>query len=79
MTRVIIEKSLRAKLVKLKQQAELCDEAGQTIGLFFPYEPQETKLPPGVKSPISDEELERRLNEPGGYSLAEIWTELEKS
>jgi len=79
MTRVIIEKSLRAKLVKLKQQAELCDEAGQTIGLFFPYEPQVTKLPPDVESPISDEELERRLKEPGGCSLAEIWAELEKS
>ncbi len=78
MTKVIIDKSLRLKLIKLKQQAELCDESGQTIGVFFPYEPREMKLPPGAESPISDEELERRRKEPGGCSLAEIWAELEK-
>ncbi len=79
MTKVIVDERLRRKLINLAEQAELCDELGQTFGTFIPREPQETKLPPGVEPPFSQEELERRMNEPGGRTLAEIWADLEKS
>ena len=79
MTKVIVEESLRRKLINLAEQAELCDESGQTFGTFFPAVPRETKLPPGFEPPISIEEIERRRKEPGGSTLAEIWAKLEKS
>jgi hypothetical protein len=79
MTKILVDEALRKKLAKVDELAELCDESGKTLGIFYPAEPQEPKLPAGFKSPISDEELNRRKKEPGGQTLAEIWAELEKS
>jgi hypothetical protein len=79
MTKLIVEESLRKKLINLEDKVELCDESGQTFGFFLPWAPQEMKLPAGVESPFSEEELKRRMREPGGRTLAEIWAELEKS
>jgi hypothetical protein len=79
MTKLIVEESLRKKLINLDEEVELCDETGHSIGFFYPRGPREAKLPPGFESPYSDEELQRRMNEPGGHTLAEIWAELDKS
>ena len=37
----------------------------QTVGRMVP--------PPGVKSPISDEEFEEARKQPGGSPLSEVW------
>ncbi len=79
MTKILVDEALRKKLTNVDELAELCDESGKTLGIFYPAEPQETKLPAGFKSPISDDELERRRKEQGGRTLAEIWAELDKS
>ncbi len=79
MTKILVDESLRKKLSRVDELAELCDKSGQTLGFFYPAEPKETKLPPGLKSPISEKELDRRRKEPGGHTLGEIWAELEKS
>jgi hypothetical protein len=55
---------------------ELCDESGATVGRFLPEEAYRRLIYDWMKSQISDEELDRRLNQPAGRSLAEIWKEL---
>jgi hypothetical protein len=76
MNKVVLDEPLRSKLHGLAEQIELCDESGTTIGRFLPEEAYRRLIYDWIKSQISDEELERRLNEPGGSSLSEIWEEL---
>jgi hypothetical protein len=54
----------------LAEELRICNEAGQTLGRFFP----ERK----IMSPYSDEELDAVEKEPGGRTLAEILHDLEK-
>jgi hypothetical protein len=78
MTRVVLDDVLRARLKNLDQQLEVCDESGRTLGHFLPAELYHRLLYDWGNAQISDEELERRLNEPGGRTLAEIWSNLEQ-
>lgn len=52
---------------------EVCDPQGKVIGRFEPALPAYRT---DVKSPISDEEFERRLARPSRTTLAEIWKRL---
>jgi len=79
MAKIIIEESLKTKLSKLEEEVEFCDESGNLLGYFYPSGKGGFSLPPGAKSPISDEEIERRRKEPGGHTLTEIWTRLGRS
>jgi hypothetical protein len=79
MSKVVLDETLRAKLNDLTEHVEICDPAGNTLGHYLPAELYHRLLYEGVEDPISDEELERRLGEPGGRSLAEILADLEKS
>jgi len=36
MTRIVIDKALSEKLREIKGSAEICDEAGRTLGQFIP-------------------------------------------
>ena len=55
---------------------ELKDPSGQLLGVFIPE--GLGKLPPGVKSPFSDEEMARRRAEQRtGRPLADILRDLE--
>ena len=76
MTKVVLNADLRNKLNGLNQPLEICDEAGHTLGQFLPQTDFERLIYNAVNAQISDEELERRLNEPGGNTLQEIWDEL---
>ncbi len=71
MTKVILNKSILHQLKDLKEELEVCDEAGKTLGHFIP---QKECRP----IPFSNEELDRFEKEPGGRSLAEILDDLEK-
>ena len=76
MTRVEIDLNLAAKLHATPAGSELCDPTGRVVGYFLPATTQ--PFVTGIKSPISQEELARRLNEQGGRSLAEFWKELKQ-
>jgi hypothetical protein len=76
MNKVILDDMLRAKLNGLDQHLELCDENGHTVGHYLPAEDYKDLLVDWSKARVSDEELDRRMQEPGGCTLAEIWERL---
>jgi hypothetical protein len=78
MSKVILESDLRAKLNGLNEQLEICDETGRTLGRFLPEEVYRrlSYALADATCPHSQEELERRSNEPGAMPLAEFWRSL---
>jgi hypothetical protein len=73
MTRIIIDSELRDKLLQ-SQSAEFVDDNGMVLGLFVSRPP--VAYPPGVVPPMSDEERQRRLAEPGIYTTEEVFEHL---
>ena len=66
MTRVTVDSATQFKL----QGAEpliVCNEAGKVLGFFQP-----AMVPEGIKSPISDEEIERLRQQRTGSPLSEV-------
>ncbi|HEV3448958.1 MAG TPA: hypothetical protein VG099_30255 [Gemmataceae bacterium] len=76
MSRITIDEVLRSKLNGLNAEIELCDEAGKTVGHFLPEETYKQLVYAWLNAQISDEELDRRDQEPGGSTLQEIWKRL---
>ena len=76
MPKMIIDPALQAKFHNL-DEAELCDESGQPLGYFLSEEVYRRLLYDWANAQITDEELQRRLQEPGGRTLAEIWARLQ--
>jgi hypothetical protein len=74
MTKVIIDAATRANLHNLDTMLQVCDEDGHILGYFHP-------LPDGppLRSPISDEEIERRRQQRTGKPLSEILERLKHS
>ena len=77
MTRVTIDGNVLAKLKGLDHVVELCDDAGQVVGLFTPTAGR--SLYENVEAPFTSEELDRFENEPGGLPLKDILTDLENN
>ncbi len=77
MTRVLIDANLPAKLHQLTEPVELCDEAGQVLGSYFPAEDSSLY---GPREPqVSEEELDRRSrSNEKTYTTAEVIAYLEK-
>ena len=72
MSITITDAGLLAQLASAPGFVELRDPSGRVLGTFFldGY----GKPPPGVKSPVSDEEFERARQEPSsGITLDEFW------
>jgi hypothetical protein len=76
MNKVIVDSDIRSKLNGLASQLELCDEAGNTLGHFVPPGLYKEMLSAWLNARVTDEELERASQEPGGRTLAEIWKSL---
>jgi hypothetical protein len=72
MNRVLVDDAMRTTLGKLHSQAEFCDESGKVLGYFIPAEQDRQSLREWVHSRISDEELEKRDQEPGALTTAEV-------
>jgi hypothetical protein len=73
MTKVILDATLRGKLLDLNQPLELLDESGRLLGRFIP-----TSTLGECNEPQLDEtELARRETEPD-FSTAEVLAYLEK-
>lgn len=77
MTKVMIEDALVAKLITATEGVAVCNTSGRVLGYFIPAAEYDESQYAGITSPYSDEELERRENEPGGSTLAEIWQRLD--
>jgi hypothetical protein len=75
MSIVITDKALLEQLSQARETVEVRDPSGNFLGTFAP---PYGKLPPGMKSPFSDEEIERRRQQPDGRRLADILRDLEK-
>lgn len=56
--------------------AELCDASGRFLGHFLSEELYRRLIFDWANAQISDEEIQRRLQAPGGKRLSEIWAEL---
>jgi len=79
MGKVILDSQWRSKLNGMNGPVEICDEAGVTMGHFLPDPLYREFLVAWSKAHISDEELQRRRQEPRGRTLAEIWKRLGQS
>jgi hypothetical protein len=77
MSITITDPLLLAQLAGVTGTIELRDEAGTLVGQFQQRYPG--ALPPGVKSPISEEELVELRKQRTGKPLAEILKRLEGS
>jgi hypothetical protein len=77
MTKVVVDAAFGEKLTGLTGAVELCDESGRTLGYFQPVL-SEGLSAKGIRSPISDEEIERRSQQRSGRPLADILADLEK-
>ncbi len=73
MTKIIVDAGTRSKLRNLTEALQFADEAGRVLGNFIPV-PNDSRREP----PISEEEIQRRIREGGGRSLAEIMRDLER-
>jgi hypothetical protein len=78
MSRVIVDSQLRSKLREFAEQVEFCDESGTTVGHFVPQALYHAMLIAWSKQQLSDEELDRRRQEPRGRTLSEILKSLEQ-
>lgn len=76
MTRVTIDESGLTRIPDITASFEFCDNAGKTLGFFYPVVEEDKSIYANLKCPVSDEELERRSREESGSSLAEIWKRL---
>ena len=64
--KVLVDNEISGRLATIHEAVELRDSGGRTYGYFHPAT---TPVPPAIehlRSPISDEELARRLASPGG-------------
>lgn len=74
MIKVTLDPATIAKLHNLTERLELRDESGRVVGYFHPA--KHTCPPDFYEPPITREEVERLVNEPGGRPLAEILADL---
>ena len=74
--RITISSELLAQLRAAPHTVDLCDEHGNVVGQFTPQlDPEEWE---SLEPQLSEEEIQRRLQEGGGRTLSEILADLEK-
>ncbi len=78
MSRVVVSDAFAEQLFALPPCAELVDGQGRAVGTFVRAGEKPISYKTGGKSPLSHEEKMRRLAEPGGSSLAEVWERIKK-
>lgn len=75
MQKVVLDHSTRDTLAAV-DTADLCDEEGRILGRYLSNEAFRKFVYDMAKTQLSAAEIERRLDEPGGRSLEEIWQRL---
>jgi hypothetical protein len=76
MSQITLDPNLKARLNGLNEKVEVLDETGKLVGAFLPAEAYLKYLYATVEIPFTPEEIERRRQETGGCSLADIWKRL---
>jgi len=75
MNRIVLDESIWERLRHV-DEVEVCDHSGQRVGHFVSDNLFRRLLYDWANAQISDEELERRRQQPGGRTLAQIWARL---
>jgi hypothetical protein len=70
--KVLVDEELVRSLGEIHEPVEIRDATGRTFGYYHPVKDDALQ----IRSPFSDDELERRQKNPGGRSLSEIWKDL---
>ena len=68
MPTMYLDSATGTKFLGAKEMTELRDENGRLIGHYIPPEP-----PCPWEPELTETEIQRRIAEPGGTSLAEFW------
>ena len=68
MPTIYLDADTRNKFSEACQMTELRDENGKLIGHFVPTDP-----PCPWEPDLTEEEIQRRIREPGASSLADFW------
>ena len=76
MVKMVLDPGVWDKLQGV-DQAELCDASGHTVGRFLSEGLYRRLVYDWANAQVTDEELRRRLEEPGGRTLDEILSRLE--
>jgi hypothetical protein len=76
MEKIILDEALRAKLNGLTRQVEVCDPAGQRVGVFVPADDYRMLLTAVGDALFTPEEEEEAARQTGGRPLADIWKDL---
>lgn len=76
MTKLTVDRELKAKLANFEDLIELCDESGQVVGFFHPV--AANGVSSQTKSPISDEEIEAARQQRTGRPLGDILGDLDR-
>ncbi len=76
MTHVTLDRALLARLQSLDRPVEFRDESGRTVGYFHPLPVPGRGSRESMRSPFSDEELQRRRQQRTGRTLADILKDL---
>jgi hypothetical protein len=79
MDQVCLDPRTSSQLCGATSAVKLLDDQGHLIGHFLPPEQYRRLLYEWANAQITDEELQRRLEVPGGSTLAEIWAKLARS
>jgi hypothetical protein len=76
---VILDTAAVAHLHHATEYLTLRDEKGKVIGYFVPVDSRAPMVLGGVKSPLSPEEREERMQDKGGVSLQEFWANMRET
>jgi hypothetical protein len=81
MNRIVVDQSAANQLAgaNLSSEFEVLDPSGRTLGVFVPISADSqprSKAYEWLGSQITDAEIDRRTQEPGGRSTADVQTRL---
>jgi hypothetical protein len=75
MTQLILVAAISEKLCNAKDSVEICNQAGQVLGVFYQTTPGSP--PAGWRSRFTDEQIQKFRKQKTSRSLAEILKDLE--
>ena len=70
MTQILVDRTMRDKMLQATEGAEFVDDSGSVVGTYVPSLPQ-SHAPGWMPPPLSEEELERILSGPR-YTTEEV-------
>ncbi|MEO6812261.1 MAG: hypothetical protein ABI353_24395 [Isosphaeraceae bacterium] len=75
MSQIFVDGSMLAKFASQTGEVQVCDGSGRVLGVFVPASEADRELRElyeDARTRITDEELERARQQPGGYTTAEV-------